>query len=113
MGIVERTRPHFNGGLMISIPGEDPKAFELKLNEMKRTLMHLNAAHQRLFFANRHENHGPVGGDIRVMSDRMESELATLNGWVLTLVQNLFSLVWIELGSDDQNKLIKEWKKAL
>lgn len=112
MGIIERTRPHFAGGLMTTIQGEDPKAFEAKLQELHRHLMHVNAAYQRLMFANRHENHGPIG-DIRVMSDRMESELAILNGWLLSAVQAFFALVWIELGSDDQNKLIAEWKKYL
>ncbi len=59
----------------------------------------------------REPNRGSDGSDIRVVSERVEAELATLHGWAVSLIESVFVLVGSE--TDEEWKLRQEWKRNL
>ncbi len=107
--ILQQQQPR---GLTVVHPGEAPKDFALKLNELQREIQHLQAACMRLQNVNRRlaSRYSP---GIRVVEDPVIKELATLQGWLLSAVESYFGLVWSEMGSDELDAVQRAWKRLL
>lgn len=112
----ELARKQNPGGITVAMPGENPQGFKQKLAELQSEISHLQWACTRLQRANS-DNYQYRGkkdnSDIRVFSEKVVAELGILQGWLLSAVESYFSLVWIELGTEDCDAVMAEWKKLL
>ena len=113
MSIIAAARRHFGNRWSTDIRVLGREAYKEKLRELQREIQKLQASCTRLQMADRRDaNRGGVdGSDIRVVSDRVESELATLHGWTVSLVETVFVLVGLE--TDEEGELRQEWKRNL
>jgi len=112
MSILDAARRHFGPRWKPSVrvvggPGQ----FKQKLAELQKEIRHLQRAYERLQLADLQQpDRGMVTPDIRVISPRVEEELATLHGWTVSLVETTFSLIMLERGRDEEDALRAEWK---
>jgi hypothetical protein len=115
MNIVDVARRHFGPRWKsdIRVIGRDQLKF--KLAELQKEITQLQKSCERLRLADQREPKRGVadGSDIRVISERVEAEIATLHGWTVSLVETLFILVSLEMGTDEEEALRKEWRLHL
>jgi hypothetical protein len=116
MSFADLTRKHFGSGLIMHYAAFDQQSFDRKLNEIQREIQQLQSALNRLQQANRRDyNRGFLspfkgGNTIAVLSEPVHAEIANLHGWVLSLVESMFTLVRFEFGKDDVAALKSQWK---
>ena len=116
MGFTDLARKQFSHGLILHYGGFNQNGFDRKLMEIQREIQQLQAAYHRLRHANRQDyNRGflsPVKGDntIHVVSEKVEAEIASLHGWILSLVESVFTLVRLECGQQDVATLRSQWR---
>src|SRR5947208_5358801 len=91
-------RKQLPGGLQFVKPGDDPKGFATKRDELEREIQHLQWTCMRLKQINRDTASRVVAGtDIRLVSDPLIEQLAALQGWLVSAVESYFGLVWNEM----------------
>jgi hypothetical protein len=113
MAIIDAVRRHFGSRWKADIRVLGREAYLDKLAELQKEIVQLQASCDRLRMADRREpsRRSVDGSDIRVVSERVEAELATLHGWAVSLVETLFALVGLE--TDEERVLQQEWKRNL
>jgi hypothetical protein len=115
MDLVEECSRHVQQTMIKHVSGGmTARGFSSKIAEMRREIAQLQMAVNRLERAhlrNRDRGFmGPGGGDIHVVSDQVEKELVSVHGWIVSMVESIFTLIWMESGSDDARKIGQRWK---
>ena len=115
MAFTDATRKQLANGLILHYAASSQTAFENKLNELQREIHQLQLTFMRLQQANRRDPrpaivHIPTE-NIRVVHENVEDQLAVLHGWILSLVETLFTLVRLEMGPEHAKTLRDDWKR--
>ncbi len=116
MGIVDRTRAQMKRGRGISYMGFPHDGFQLKLNEMKRELPQLQLTLHQLEMTHRlNSGRGSQGdgGTRHSVTPKIEAEIITLHGWIISLVESMFVLVDLEFGTKEHYNLRQAWRDVL
>jgi hypothetical protein len=111
MSIIEAARRHFGPRWKPDIKILGRQGYDKKLTELQKEIKELQRCCDRLRVADRKmATRGFIGEtDIKVIAPEVEAELARLHGWTVSLTETVFYLVMLEMGSEDEEALRKEW----